>query len=134
VTPDAFQSTFTKTSGDLQNAFLTKINAAGSALLYSSYLAGEGDDVATAVAIDQTGDAYVGGHTTSVTFPTTLGVTLVGPATIVGQTPVVGTEGRTIDVAFDLNGAALGMYSAVVTSNGSVVTFQNDLILCAQLP
>jgi hypothetical protein len=73
VTPDAYQSTFTKISGDSQEAFLTKVNPAGSGLVYSSYLGGIGDDVATAVAIDQTGDAYVAGYTGSSNFPTTLG-------------------------------------------------------------
>jgi hypothetical protein len=68
VTPDAFQSSFTKISGDFQEAFLAKINADGSTLIYSSYLGGSGDDVAT-VAIDQTGDAYVTGHTSSANFP-----------------------------------------------------------------
>jgi hypothetical protein len=68
VTPDAFQGT--KSSSD-DAAFLTKLNAAGSALVYSSYLGGGGDDVATAVAVDQTGDAYIAGHTSSFNFPTT---------------------------------------------------------------
>lgn len=69
VTPDAFQSSFTKLSGDSQEAFLTKLNPSGSGLIYSSYLGGNGDDVATSVAIDQTGDAYVAGYTGSPNFP-----------------------------------------------------------------
>lgn len=73
VTPDAFQSTFTKLSGDFQEAFLTKLNPTGSGLVYSSYLGGEGDDVATALTIDSGGDAYVTGHTSSGTFPVTPG-------------------------------------------------------------
>jgi hypothetical protein len=71
LTPDAFQNSFTKLSGDFHDSFLTKLNPAGSSLVYSSYLGGEGDDVATAVAVDQTGDAYVAGHTSSFNFPTT---------------------------------------------------------------
>lgn len=73
VTPDAFQNSFTKASGDYSEAFLTKLNPAGSGLLYSSYLGGNGDDVATSLAIDQVGDAYLAGHTSSVNFPVTLG-------------------------------------------------------------
>jgi hypothetical protein len=69
VTPDAFQSSFTKFSGDSHEAFLTKVTSNGSGLVYSSYLGGTGDDVASAVAIDQTGDAYVAGNTGSPNFP-----------------------------------------------------------------
>jgi len=72
VTPDAFQSTFSNANNG-GHAFLTKFNPNGSALLYSSYLSGGlGDDVATSVAVDQTGDAYVAGHTSSGNFPTTV--------------------------------------------------------------
>src|SRR5207249_3619993 len=75
VTPDAFQTTYVKPvcSTDCSAAFLTKLNPNGSGLVYSTYLGGEGDDVATAVAVDQTGDAYVAGHTASATFPVTAG-------------------------------------------------------------
>lgn len=70
VTPDAFQRELANT-GDFSNAFLTKLNPTGSALVYSSFLGGIGDDVATSVAVDQAGDAYVAGHTSSANFPVT---------------------------------------------------------------
>jgi uncharacterized repeat protein (TIGR01451 family) len=38
-------------------------------LTYSSYLGGTGNDVATSVAVDITGSAYITGQTTSVDFP-----------------------------------------------------------------
>jgi hypothetical protein len=68
VTTDAFQSTSGKGT-DFASAFLAKLNPAGSALVYSSYLGGTGDDVGTAVAVDLVGDAYVAGHTSSADFP-----------------------------------------------------------------
>jgi hypothetical protein len=76
VTPDAFQSSCTKLGGstDFSCAFLTKFNPTGSAPIYSSYLGGSQDDVATSVAIDQTGDAYISGHTSSPDLPVTPGV------------------------------------------------------------
>jgi len=51
------------------NAFLAKLNAAGSALVYSTYLGGSGDDQATVVALDPLGNAYVAGYTDSTDFP-----------------------------------------------------------------
>jgi Beta-propeller repeat len=56
------------------NAFVAKLNAPGSALLYSTYLGGSNIDNAMAIAVDSTGAAYVAGDTASIDFPTTLGV------------------------------------------------------------
>ncbi len=51
------------------DAFLTKLNPSGSALLYSTYLGGTGDDIGFGVAVDASGNAYVTGQTTSTDFP-----------------------------------------------------------------
>ena len=55
------------------DAFVTKLNAAGSALVYSTYLGGSGDEVGYALAVDRTGNAFVTGATYSFDFPTTPG-------------------------------------------------------------
>ncbi len=55
------------------DAFVTKLNASGSALVYSTYLGGSGQDSATGIAVDGSGDAYVTGDTYSTNFPTTKG-------------------------------------------------------------
>ena len=62
-------------SGDLgyTDAFVTKINAAGSAIVYSTYLGGSGPDVALGVAVDANGSAYVIGEEQSTNFPSTAG-------------------------------------------------------------
>jgi Beta-propeller repeat len=72
VTPDAFQSSYSGPTTDFGDAFLAKLNATGSALIYSSYLGGTGDDAATAIAVDQIGDAYIAGHTSSADLPTSI--------------------------------------------------------------
>ncbi|HET9407908.1 MAG TPA: SBBP repeat-containing protein [Candidatus Sulfotelmatobacter sp.] len=51
------------------NGFVTKINASGSALVYSTYLGGNGSDSASAIAVDSAGNAYVAGTTDSSDFP-----------------------------------------------------------------
>jgi uncharacterized protein (TIGR03437 family) len=53
-----------------KNAFVTELNAAGSALVYSTYLGGSKDDQANGIAVDSAGNAYVTGWTTSADFPT----------------------------------------------------------------
>ncbi|MCZ6690405.1 MAG: SBBP repeat-containing protein [Planctomycetota bacterium] len=56
-----------------QDAFVAKLNAAGSALVYATYLGGNRDDDAQSVQVDAGGNAYVTGDTDSGNFPTTGG-------------------------------------------------------------
>jgi len=70
VTPDAFQTTFGDGSTD---AFVTKFNPQGSALVYSTYLGGSGNDYNPNIAVDSSGNAYVTGTTQSTDFPVTPG-------------------------------------------------------------
>jgi hypothetical protein len=55
------------------HAFVTKLNSTGTALDYSTYLGGNGDDAGIGIAVDETGAAYVTGATNSTNFPTTTG-------------------------------------------------------------
>jgi hypothetical protein len=52
------------------DAFVAKINATGTALVYTTYLGGSGDDQGSSVAVDAAGNAYVSGVTNSADFPT----------------------------------------------------------------
>jgi hypothetical protein len=52
------------------HSFITKLNPTGSALVYSSYLGGNGSEAGAGVAVDATGNAYVAGNTSSSNFPT----------------------------------------------------------------
>ncbi len=70
TTSGAFMTT--KPSGS-QSLFVTKVNPTGTALVYSTYLGGSGNDQLDALAIDGSGDAYVTGITSSTDFPTTSG-------------------------------------------------------------
>ncbi|MBL8228798.1 MAG: SBBP repeat-containing protein [Bryobacterales bacterium] len=60
--------------GGATDAFVAKLNVAGSALVYSTFLGGSNTDRAFALDIDSTGHAYVTGQTASTSFPTTSGV------------------------------------------------------------
>ncbi|MBC8030277.1 MAG: SBBP repeat-containing protein [Pyrinomonadaceae bacterium] len=66
-TANALQGTF---GGGLFEGFLTKLNAAGSALVYSTYIGGNTFDSAASVVVDSSGNAYVAGRTTSTNFAT----------------------------------------------------------------
>jgi hypothetical protein len=66
-----------QTYGGNSDAFVTKLNAAGNAIIYSSFLGGGGSEFGRAIAVDALGNAYVTGDTISGTnfsnFPTTPG-------------------------------------------------------------
>ena len=67
-TVNPIQATFG--GGTSDDTFVTKLNASGSALVYSTYLGGSGDDDVQVIAVDGSGNAYVTGNTTSTNFPT----------------------------------------------------------------
>ena len=88
VTGSTFNTAFPVTTGAYQttcgscdtvlgipssNGFVTVINAAGSAYVYSTFLGGSDSDKGDGIAVDSTGAAYVTGATTSSNFPTTTG-------------------------------------------------------------
>jgi hypothetical protein len=62
---DAFQPVF---GGDI-DAFVAKLSANGTSLVYSSYLGGEALDLGVGIAADSAGNAYVTGVTKSEAFP-----------------------------------------------------------------
>jgi len=68
VTPGAWQTV----SGGGEDGFAAKLDSNGN-LVYASYIGGAGNEVATGMAIDNCGNAYISGYTSSVGFPTTPG-------------------------------------------------------------
>src|SRR5207237_7923043 len=69
TTVGAFQTT--AAAGFDYEAFVTKLNPAGSGLVYSTYFGSGGADFGLDLAVDAAGDAYVTGFTNSTNFPTT---------------------------------------------------------------
>lgn len=118
-TVNAFQSTLDPTEcfpafpcGD---AFLTKINAAGSAFVYSTYLGGNERDRGNDVEVDAFGAAYVVGDTRATNFPT------AAPF----QAANAGAEDLFV-TKFDASGSAL-VFSTYLGGSGREGTgFDND--------
>jgi uncharacterized repeat protein (TIGR01451 family) len=74
-TLNAYQSTFNPGATDPYTAgnsdgFVTKLNAAGTGLIFSTFLGGGGDDAVSGIAIDPSQRVYVTGETSSTNFPT----------------------------------------------------------------
>ncbi|MDR3661240.1 MAG: SBBP repeat-containing protein, partial [Mycobacterium sp.] len=67
LTPNAAQPTY---GGGDSDGFVTELNAAGTGLIYSTYLGGSADTVGWSIAVNSSGHAAVTGSTTSTDFPT----------------------------------------------------------------
>jgi hypothetical protein len=84
------------------DAFVAKVNAAGTALVYCGYIGGTGDDFGYAIALDGSGRAYIAGTTASTEaqgFPV-----LVGP-----------------DLSY--NGGAYDTFMAEVNASGTALVY-----------
>jgi centrosomal CEP192-like protein/beta-propeller repeat-containing protein len=114
----------TLTSGASNNAFIAKIDttiAGSGGLIYSSYLGGSGSasaggDQGNGIALDGNNDAYIGGTTASLNFPTTAGAFQT-------TNPNAGVFGRTAFVArFDTtkSGTASLIYSTYLGGKGGL--------------
>jgi len=75
TTPGAFDETYNGGSGFFEyDAFVTKLNATGSDLEYSTFLGGgESGDWGQGIAVDDSGNVHVTGETRSSDFPTSTG-------------------------------------------------------------
>ena len=80
MTGETLSTDFPTTAGAFERTlrgnydiFVTKLNATGSALVYSTFLGGTQVDNGERVAVDAGGNAYVMGFTSSADFPTTPG-------------------------------------------------------------
>lgn len=119
VTPGAFQTTFQGTA----DFFVSKIDASGTSLIYSTFIGGSASDTGRSIAIDFAGNAYITGTTFSSDYPTTPGafqttavftssnavVTKLSPdgGTLVYSTYLGGSGGdEGFGIAVDLSGSA----------------------------
>ena len=76
TTPGAFQRTFrgpSDASAAHGDAFVMKLSPAGDRIIYSTFLGGTGPDICGKIAVDEEGNAYVLGATSSRDFPVTPG-------------------------------------------------------------
>ena len=67
------QSAYDTSHNGYSDAFVARLNADGSQLVYSTFLGGTGGDFALRLAVNGSGEAYVAGYTLSSNFPTTPG-------------------------------------------------------------
>ncbi len=69
-TYNPFQNNNNPVGTNFTDAFISKLNPTGSALVYSTYLGGSTNDFSSAITVDSSGNAYAVGGTNSINFPT----------------------------------------------------------------
>jgi Beta-propeller repeat len=125
-TVNAFQPNY---GGGTNDAFVTKIDSSGAALIYSTYLGGGNvinatEDWGEAIAVDSAGSAYVTGYTYSPDFPVTSGAFDTSRAGLDAFVTKFSTDGRSLVYSTFLGGAAReeGRGIAVDLSGNAYVT------------
>jgi uncharacterized protein (TIGR03437 family) len=117
TTPGAFQTRFAGSIGCIDgvcnHGFVFKLNPAGSALVYSTFLQGSYEDKVAAMALDNSGNVYVAGGTSSYDFPVTPGALRAG-GTFIAKLNAAGTglfysamapgDGRVTGISIDAGG------------------------------
>ncbi|MGA3164061.1 MAG: SBBP repeat-containing protein [Verrucomicrobiota bacterium] len=116
VPPGAYQTNYHggQYAGD---AFIAKFGNLGTNLIYFTYLGGSGNDRATSIAVDNSGNAYVTGYTDSTNFPAT------GIRGLLTSTNISGTPdelGYSVDAfVAELNSSGSNLvYSAYLGGSG----------------
>jgi hypothetical protein len=114
--------------GNGPDVFVTKLNATGTALVYSTYLGGSNYDQSSSIAVDGAGDAIVTGWTSSTDFPTKNPVeTLTNPQPE-GFVTSLSPTGSALNFSTYLGGSS-GSYGSRVTTdaaNNVYVSGQTD--------
>jgi hypothetical protein len=110
--------------GGGQDVFVAKLNAAGTGLVYCTYLGGGADDSGSAIAVDSAGNAYLTGVTSSANFPTT-------PGAVQANYNLSGI-GMAFVTELNAGGSAI-LYSSYLgsTGNGGVVDWGHGIALNA---
>jgi hypothetical protein len=118
TTPGAFQPTFgdaldpPNRFGPDPDAFVTKLNPAGSAFVYSTYLGGNGSEFGRGIVVDGDGSAYVTGGTTSMNFPITPGAFQTTPGGTAGFVTKLDPSGMALVYSSYFGGVGIAVDAA----------------------
>jgi hypothetical protein len=117
VTAGAFATTIP----GFRAAFVTKLNPAGTGLVFSTYLGGSGYDDGLAIALDTAGNAYVGGTASSSDFPVTPGAfqpTKLAPTNGTGYVTKLNPAGSALVYSTYLGGSDREQVKAIAVDAG----------------
>lgn len=105
------------------DAFVAKVNASGTELVYCGYIGGTGDDTCQGIAVDNSGHAYVSGNTYSAqaTFPVKVGPDLTYNGDMDAFVARVNASGTELDYCGYIGGSGGELASGIaIDSAGSI--------------
>ncbi len=85
--------------GGIYDAFVTELNFSGNSLLFSTYYGGSGSDTASAIALDQNANIFIGGQTSSSNLPLVTPIQSSNAASVTGWVLRLGVTSLTPTVA-----------------------------------
>jgi uncharacterized repeat protein (TIGR01451 family) len=105
------------------DAFVAKVSADGTALLYAGYIGGSGTDRGNGIAVDSSGNAYIVGETdsTAVTFPELVGPNLVQGGSVDAFVAKVNAGGTALLYAGFIGGSGDDRGKAIALEPGCVL-------------
>lgn len=110
-------------AGGDHDAFIAKLNASGSALTYSTYIGGSGDDKVRMIALDGSNNAYITGYESSTDYPTLNAYQATQGGGYDGYVTELNAAGTSLVYSTYLGGSDIGFgdsgYDLVVSSAGS---------------
>ena len=119
-TINAFQPT-NRSMSSIYDAFVAKFSSSGTALVYSTYLGGSGDDYGVGIAVDSSHNAYVAGSTSSRDFPTANPLQPANRGSANAFVTKIDPSGTTLVFSTYLGGSAQdGMVGIAVDPTGNV--------------
>jgi Beta-propeller repeat len=105
--------------GGSTDAFVCKLNTAGSAIVYATFIGGADADVATGIAVDAGGNAYISGYTLSTNFPTVSAAQPASGGLTDGFVVKLNATGSALLHASYLGGSADDYANGIAVSAGS---------------
>ena len=126
VGPDLTHNSFTP-NNQSTDAFVAKVRADGTGLVYAGFIGGESGDVGGGVAVDDKGNAYVTGWTSSRedSFPVSN-----GPDLTYNGGPMGSGDAYVVKVRSDERGSSMGATSAAARATAQV----RSLLIAQALP
>ena len=125
-------------NGGSSDAFVAKVKADGTGLIYCGFIGGSGDDEGRGIAVDSSGNAYVTGVTnsTEATFPDTIGPSLsFNGGSSDAFVAKVKADGKDLSYCGFIGGAATdGGFGIAVDSNGNAYVTRNTFSTGTSFP
>jgi len=121
VTTGAYQTTCSPCASDEADIFITKLNAVGTAQVYSTFLGGSNYNQAEKIAVDGSGDAIVTGYTESTDFPLKNPISSGSPSYMDGFVTSLAPDGASLNFSSRLGGTNSQGTSASTLPGGVAV-------------